>query len=95
MGSWDARGPWVRSLGRVGSTTLAALCLEVYYRYDRVLGERDDRAVIAPVASGTWRRSALPPHAAKFEDRDGKKVRVAKSGAVIEVKPEASEESES
>ena len=35
------------------------------------------------------------PTRVKFEDRDGKKVRVAKSGAVIEVKPEASEESES
>lgn len=32
-GSWDPRSRWGRYGGRVYSTALAALCLEVYYRY--------------------------------------------------------------
>ena len=32
-GSWDPIGPWGSSGGRVYSTALAALCLEVYFRY--------------------------------------------------------------
>lgn len=70
-GSWDPRGAWVGALGRVGATALATLCLEVYYRYDKVFGDGGDGAGAAPVAAGTWRRSALPPHTARFEDRDG------------------------
>ena len=35
-GSWDALGPWGPDGGRVYSTALMAMCLEVYYRYDRV-----------------------------------------------------------
>jgi len=38
-GSWDPIGVWARdSGGRVYSTALMALSLEVYYRYDRVIG---------------------------------------------------------
>jgi hypothetical protein len=40
QGSWDPNGPWGRSGGRVYSTALGVLCLEVYYRYARVLGGR-------------------------------------------------------
>jgi hypothetical protein len=32
-GSWDPNDPWGRYGGRVYSTALATLCLEVYYRY--------------------------------------------------------------
>jgi hypothetical protein len=32
-GSWDPRGPWGPYGGRLYSTTLSALCLEVYYRF--------------------------------------------------------------
>lgn len=32
-GSWDPRDPWGRYGGRIYSTALATLCLEVYYRY--------------------------------------------------------------
>ncbi len=39
-GSWDPSGPWGFSGGRVASTAFMTLCLEVYYRYDRVLGAR-------------------------------------------------------
>jgi hypothetical protein len=39
-GSWDPVGPWGRWGGRVYSTALMVLCLEVYYRYGRVLGAR-------------------------------------------------------
>ena len=37
-GSWDAKGAWGESAGRVYSTALMTLCLEVYYRYGRVFG---------------------------------------------------------
>ncbi|MCP3918419.1 MAG: terpene cyclase/mutase family protein [bacterium] len=39
-GSWDPVGPWGHSGGRVYSTALMVLCLEVYFRYSRVLGAR-------------------------------------------------------
>ena len=32
-GSWDPRGPWGPYGGRLYSTTLSTLCLEVYYRF--------------------------------------------------------------
>jgi hypothetical protein len=37
-GSWDPIGPWGPDGGRVYSTAILALCLEVYYRYGRVFG---------------------------------------------------------
>ncbi len=37
-GSWDPVGPWGPDGGRVYSTALLAMCLEVWYRYDRVFG---------------------------------------------------------
>jgi hypothetical protein len=37
-GSWDPIGPWGPDGGRVYSTAILALCLEVYYRYDKVFG---------------------------------------------------------
>jgi hypothetical protein len=37
-GSWDPIGPWGREGGRVYSTAVCVMCLEVYYRYDRVFG---------------------------------------------------------
>ena len=39
-GSWDPVGPWGWAGGRVYSTALMVLCLQVYYRYARVLGAR-------------------------------------------------------
>jgi hypothetical protein len=39
-GSWDPVGPWGEEGGRVYSTAICALILEVYYRYARVLGAR-------------------------------------------------------
>jgi hypothetical protein len=40
-GSWDPqRDPWGDNGGRVYSTALLTLCLEVFYRYDSVLGSR-------------------------------------------------------
>jgi hypothetical protein len=32
-GSWDPVGVWCGKGGRVYSTAMGALCLEVYYRY--------------------------------------------------------------
>jgi hypothetical protein len=37
-GSWDPIGPWGQDGGRVYSTALMGLCLEVFYRYERVFG---------------------------------------------------------
>jgi len=39
-GSWDPIGPWGFSGGRVYSTALGVLCLEVYFRYSSLLGAR-------------------------------------------------------
>jgi len=40
-GSWDPKyGPWGDNGGRVYSCALCTLCLEVFYRYDNVLGAR-------------------------------------------------------
>jgi hypothetical protein len=39
-GSWDPVGPWGADGGRVYSTALLAMCLQVYYRYERVVGTR-------------------------------------------------------
>ena len=39
-GSWDPNGPWGFSGGRVYSTATLVLCLEVYFRYAKVLGAR-------------------------------------------------------
>ncbi len=40
-GSWDPQfDPWGHRGGRVYSTAIMTLCLEVYYRYDKVLGAR-------------------------------------------------------
>ena len=40
FGSWDPAGPWGEEGGRVYSTAICALMLEVYYRYAQVLGAR-------------------------------------------------------
>ncbi len=37
-GSWDAVDPWGQDGGRVYATAVMAMCLEVYYRYERVPG---------------------------------------------------------
>ncbi|MHC4958631.1 MAG: prenyltransferase/squalene oxidase repeat-containing protein [Planctomycetota bacterium] len=37
-GSWDPIGAWGSDGGRVYSTAALVLCLEVYYRYDKVIG---------------------------------------------------------
>ena len=37
-GSWDPVGPWGPDGGRVYSTATMVMCLEVYYRYPRVVG---------------------------------------------------------
>ncbi|QDU69614.1 prenyltransferase/squalene oxidase repeat-containing protein [Engelhardtia mirabilis] len=39
-GSWDPIGPWGHEGGRVYSTAIGVLCLEVYFRYGKVLGSR-------------------------------------------------------
>ncbi|MGH7163454.1 MAG: hypothetical protein ACREID_08210, partial [Planctomycetota bacterium] len=41
-GSWDPLDPWGPDGGRVYSTACMVMCLEVYYRYDRVFGMRAD-----------------------------------------------------
>jgi hypothetical protein len=39
-GSWDPVDPWGDDGGRVYSTAIMCLCLEVYYRYGKILGGR-------------------------------------------------------
>jgi hypothetical protein len=38
LGSWDAVDPWSSAGGRVYSTAMNCLCMEVYFRYPRVFG---------------------------------------------------------
>jgi hypothetical protein len=38
FGSWDPVDPWSAQGGRIYSTALNTLCMEVYYRYPRVFG---------------------------------------------------------
>jgi hypothetical protein len=40
-GSWEPIGAWGEEGGRVYSTALMTMCLEVYYRYDKVFGASD------------------------------------------------------
>lgn len=39
-GSWDPVGPWAAADGRIYTTALNTLSLEVYFRYSKVLGAR-------------------------------------------------------
>ena len=39
-GSWDPADAWGEDGGRVYSTAMMTMCLEVYYRYDRVFSDR-------------------------------------------------------
>ena len=39
-GSWNPVGPWGEDGGRVYSTAMMTMCLDVYYRYPRVFGTR-------------------------------------------------------
>ena len=39
-GSWDPVGPWGYAGGRIYSTAMMALCLEAYFRYDRLTEAR-------------------------------------------------------
>jgi hypothetical protein len=39
-GSWDPVDPWASEGGRVYSTSVNVMCLEVYYRYARVFGTK-------------------------------------------------------
>jgi hypothetical protein len=39
-GTWDPAGPGFEALGRVGSTALAALAAQVWYRYSSTFGAR-------------------------------------------------------
>ena len=42
-GSWDPIGEWGKAGGRVYSTAMAAMTLEVYYRYARMQSKRTTR----------------------------------------------------
>ena len=39
-GSWDPEDPWGPDGGRVYSTAILCMCLEVLYRYDKVIGTK-------------------------------------------------------
>ncbi len=57
-GSWDPLGANMAGLGRVGSTATLAMCLEVYYRYDRAFGTGVAPTAPAPAAMSEEERRA-------------------------------------
>jgi hypothetical protein len=48
VGSWDPDNEWGGYGGRVYSTALAAMCLEVYYRYLPVVERGNSEIVTRP-----------------------------------------------
>jgi hypothetical protein len=58
-GSWSPDGLWGGYGGRIYSTALATMCLEVYYRYQSESAETTDSAksasVLIPVNESTIR----------------------------------------
>ena len=40
FGSWEPIDPWSASGGRIYATAMNCLCMEVFYRYERVFGVR-------------------------------------------------------
>ncbi len=74
-GSWAPRGAWTKERGAVASTALNSMSLEVFYRYDRVFGDKD-RAGVGPLVelrrqALTWEASVLPGHAARMTLAEG------------------------
>ena len=58
-GSFEPVGPWVAEAGRVASTALATMCMEVYYRYARVFGCNPGLA-LPPSTGGTREPNGNP-----------------------------------
>lgn len=69
-GSWDPIGKRGEAGGRVFTTALCSLCLEVYYRYDKVFGVRG-----APVPP--------PPSTVAEQTQDSEAIRDLKKGASV------------
>lgn len=71
-GLWEP-GPLADQVyGRVGATGLMTMCLEVYYRYDKVFGSGRISQTLAVLPSATtWRRSSLAAHSTRIRTGDG------------------------
>jgi len=82
-GSWDPVGDcW----GRIGATAFGEMCLETYYRYDRVFGlkGRPDQRTRIRGQQGWW-RSTLPPHVARVALGNGHALPMKRRSARVRI----------
>jgi hypothetical protein len=66
-GSWDPVGARGAKMGRVWSTAIHALSLEIYYRYGRVLNVRDEAPAVPPA---TESKAETPPESKGEEKKN-------------------------
>ncbi|MHC4224145.1 MAG: hypothetical protein ACYSUN_09175, partial [Planctomycetota bacterium] len=75
---WDP-GPIAEEVyGNVGATSLLTMCLEVYYRYDRVFGlgggKGSESSYLDRPLRGSWRRSSLASNISRVVVAGGKSL---------------------
>lgn len=84
-GSWPPRGKWGGIGGRVFSTAMSTLTLEVYYRFPKTDGSSDDlNAIPGEANSSGLRRSAGRFTAVEFVSPKGMQVEIGQGKEQVE-----------